>query len=166
MGLNIFNMANKGKKSLVCTKCQKNITKLHYKIQYAGNCSQWFHKDCSGLTNEEFSEFELRTAPQKWACSVCSIIEATKVKEANPINTISRRSSIGIRSKSPVQQEVLAGGSNESCNTFDSYFDVPSPTNHHIMLVIRKMYEDLKSSVTFNGSIMEDMKATIQSLVN
>ncbi|CAG9768440.1 unnamed protein product [Ceutorhynchus assimilis] len=64
---------NRKKKSLTGPKCKGNVTKTQNKIQCAGGCKEWFHKSCSGLTDEEFTAFELLRTDEKWCCVTCSI---------------------------------------------------------------------------------------------
>lgn len=151
-------MVSRRRKLFVCSVCKHNITKLHHKIQCAGDCGEWFHKDCSGLGNEEFSAYELRKTSQKWACSECLPHDEMRREPRNTVS-IGSRSSIGVRN-SPVAMVE------ENSRLFESLFHISNPTNLDIMKAMEKIFNELKQSVTFNGSMMEEMKETMQSLSN
>ncbi|VEN49708.1 unnamed protein product [Callosobruchus maculatus] len=48
----------------------------------AGECAKWFHKKCTGLTNDQFLAYEKRTCDEKWMCSKC--IETIEGSESEP----------------------------------------------------------------------------------
>nr|CAI5864250.1 unnamed protein product [Callosobruchus analis] len=56
----------------ICPKRKSAITKTHYSLQCAGNCANWYHKHCTGLTDTEFLAFEKRKTEVKWVCQSCS----------------------------------------------------------------------------------------------
>lgn len=158
-------MANKKRKIVECLKCKRNITKIQYKIQCAGTCNAWFHKDCSGLDNDEFTAYELCQTPQKWTCVKCTMIDGRRAAADCPTrhSIPGRRSSIGMHeTRRSVNKHTAVA--NEDQDGFETLFDHPNPSNADMMRAMKKMYEELKHSVTFNGSMMEQMKENIQSL--
>lgn len=165
------------RKPLVCIKCQRNITKMHYKIQCAGNCEAWFHKECSGLDNGDFSAYELRKTAQKWACVRCSMavgrkslsgnVDLSRNDEAfNPTSSqgSSRKSSIGVHVPAPTRRSNNMQVNVDELDSFESLFELQNPTNLDMMRVMKRMYNELKNSITFNGSMMEQLKDGVQAL--
>nr|CAI5841575.1 unnamed protein product [Callosobruchus analis] len=67
-------------------KCSGNIVKSQYSIRCAGECEKWFHKKCTGLTNDQFLVYEKRTCDEKWMCSKC-IDTKEDCSMKNPSNT-------------------------------------------------------------------------------
>jgi len=51
-------------------------------------------------------------------------------------------------------------------DSFENLFELQNPTNLDIMKVMKKMYNELQNSITFNGSMMEQLKEGIQALSN
>ncbi|CAG9765779.1 unnamed protein product [Ceutorhynchus assimilis] len=143
------------------------------------NCARsygaWFHKECSGLDNEDFSAYEQRKTVQKWACVRCSIGVGRKSLSGNtdlsgndeiPIPNSSRRSSIGVHVPvpTPTRRSNNLRVIDEDLDSFESLFDLQNPTNLDMMRVMKRMYNELKNSITFNGSMMEQLKEGIQAI--
>ncbi|CAH1954127.1 unnamed protein product [Acanthoscelides obtectus] len=62
----------KGKfKTRECGKCSNNITKTQYSLKCAGTCGGWYHRTCTGLSDEQFLAYEKRKTDQKWLCGRC-----------------------------------------------------------------------------------------------
>lgn len=139
---------------LKCAKCASNVTRTQHKIQCASNCNGWFHKSCSGLTNEEFTAYELCKTDEKWCCVECSIVHASgDVSDSEPeITPLPRRSMLIARV--------------DQVGSFRDILEHPNPSNKEIMRAIRGVFEDLKKSVTFNGNVMEEMKDSLNKLAS
>lgn len=143
---------SKKKNSLpLCMKCQKIIAKTYFKIQCAGSCGGWFHKQCSGLTDEEFSSYELRKTNKKWLCSICvetsdesDDSEATKQRNKSIKHSKFKKSS--------------------GCG-LEQMLNVENPSNKDVLNAMKLIFEELKTSVTFNGNSIEDLKREIKDLV-
>lgn len=144
----------KKSKPLKCLKCAGNVTKTHHKIKCA-NCNEWFHKSCSGLSNAEFTTFELRKTDEKWCCIACSMIQDQSASESESDDEEPTK-----QTQQSCSRKSLGG------TAFETIFDYPNPTNKELLKAMKSMFGELKSSITFNGNVMEQMKDSIKTLVN
>lgn len=60
---------------LICVKCSKNINKTTYKIGCTGSCNQWYHRECSGLSESQIDE--LSKGKFTYLCTTCKILSKT-----------------------------------------------------------------------------------------
>lgn len=137
------------KKLLVCRSCQHNITKSQYSIQCNGDCKSWFHQGCCGLTDKELKLHQLGTI--KWSCTEC---------EADTEGS-SDTDEAGTREKNKKQAPQLSTAENTEC-----LFTMKNPSNKEILTAMKAMFEDLKSSVSFNGAIIEKMRSDIERVID
>ncbi|CAG9761280.1 unnamed protein product [Ceutorhynchus assimilis] len=59
------------KKVYVCPDCTNNVTKTQHSI-CCGQCSEYYHKNCSKLTSLEFTAYAIQEMDELWVCSKCS----------------------------------------------------------------------------------------------
>ncbi|KAK9872884.1 hypothetical protein WA026_020238 [Henosepilachna vigintioctopunctata] len=52
-----------------CRKCGKNFSNRDYSLKCNGECSGWFHKKCTGLTNEDVKAVE--KGRNHFVCEAC-----------------------------------------------------------------------------------------------
>lgn len=135
-------------KVLNCVKCKKSITKTHEKIQCVGECKGWYHQGCSELTLDEYHNYK-RKAGEKWICNKCLESDSESESDADSEDEI------------PSKERKLKTKS-EKFNV--DIFDNPKPTNKQILETMKKMFEEIQKSVTFNGSMIEDLKADLKKI--
>ena len=64
------------------------------------------------------------------------------------------------------EEEILTGQSlRKSHNSnFEDIFDNPKPTNKQLLNAMKSMFEEIQKSVSFNGTMIEDLKSTIKRI--
>lgn len=131
-----------------CVNCEKPITKTHEKIQCAGECKGWYHQGCSRLTIEEYRNYE-RKIGEKWICNRC--LESDSESEPDDYSE-DDSSSNGRKQKRKSEKFNF------------NIFDNPKPTNKQIFDTMKNMFEEIQKSLTFNGSIIEDLRADLKKI--
>lgn len=132
-----------GKKSIKCNSCEANITKTQNSLQ-CNECEKWFHKSCTKLTSKEYDAFCDKKSKEKWICFICkqnsSSENSTSDEEISDkeINTVKRN-----RKSSK-----------------------HNPSNQEMLEIIMKKFEKLEESVQFTTNIMDDMKKSLEDIVN
>lgn len=84
-------MSKRKSKIIDCGKCKNNITKTQFSLKCAGDCAKWFHKKCTGLTDEQYIAYEKRKNDEKWICGNCikklSDLEDSDLSDDDEIKT-------------------------------------------------------------------------------
>lgn len=62
---------SKNVKSDNCPVCKENVTKTQHALQCTA-CTKWFHKNCTGLTIDEYRTYERREIDSGWCCKSCT----------------------------------------------------------------------------------------------
>lgn len=83
-----MNKGNKKTKAYHCPNCKLAITKTQFSLQCAGVCNSWYHKRCTGLTDEQYLSYEKREIDEKWICNDCTNVDcsADEILPTNPSN--------------------------------------------------------------------------------
>lgn len=130
-------MANKRH---LCKGCSEYIKKTEYCIKCFGSCERWFHRKCSQLSNQEFSDFDKGLTKEKWICVSCSVQES-------PLGEEDEDGTLKLRSGKQHNKE--------------------QPSLDSIMVMLRKMntkLEKFEESVVFNGEILSEVQNTLKGI--
>lgn len=136
------------KKLLICRICQHNITKTQYSIQCNGDCKSWFHQGCCGLKEKELKLHQLGT--MKWSCNECE----ADTDESSDADVTGTRDNKRKSTKTPPTENT------------EFLFNMKNPTNKEILSAMKAMFEDLKNSVSFNGSMIEKMRSDMERVID
>lgn len=73
-----------------CKCCDKSLGKKSYKIKCAGDCQDWFHAGCTGLTDKVLGQ--VKSGKKTWTCESCSDIIRKSGNESSEEEAMSSES--------------------------------------------------------------------------
>ncbi|KAK9889269.1 hypothetical protein WA026_004548 [Henosepilachna vigintioctopunctata] len=130
-------MANK---KHTCKGCSEIIKRSEYSIKCFGACDRWYHRKCSQLTNQEFTDFERGLTKEKWICGTCCTQEShTDEEDGNEAIKI-------------------------KCGKGSKRDD---PDLGSIMSILKQMnlkLEKFEESMNFNGEILSELQNSIKGI--
>ncbi|KAK9877746.1 hypothetical protein WA026_019426 [Henosepilachna vigintioctopunctata] len=108
----------------------KSIRKSEYSIKCFGTCDRWFHRNCSHLTNQKFSEYEKGLTKKKWRCRSCADRDQDEETEDESMKL-----------------KFVKGSSNDE------------PNLGAVMVLLKQMntkFEKFEESLIFNGDLLSE----------
>ncbi|KAK9877758.1 hypothetical protein WA026_019438 [Henosepilachna vigintioctopunctata] len=121
-----------------CRGCSESIKKSESSIKCFGTCDRWFHRKCSHLTNQEFSEYEKGLTKEKWRCRSCA--DRDQDEETEDVS---------------MKLEFVKGGSNDE------------PNLGAVMVLLKQMntkFEKFEESLIFNGDLLSELQSDIKGI--
>ncbi|KAK9877780.1 hypothetical protein WA026_019460 [Henosepilachna vigintioctopunctata] len=108
----------------------KSIRNSEYSIKCFGTCDRWFHRKCSHLTNQKFSEYEKGLTKKKWRCRSCADRDQDEETEDESMKL-----------------KFVKGSSNDE------------PNLGAVMVLLKQMstkFEKFEESLIFNGDLLSE----------
>lgn len=176
-----------GAKKYVCRVCNKNVTKNTYSLKCSGDCGEYFHKQCTGLSKKQF-EVILKMKKPNWICKDCNDKSEVSVSSGSDSSGASEdeaenqnsRNSVRVRKSHSGKRDSIAKARSEVDEEEDmnltlnrqnknkqQLYDLMSktnPTNSDLMKVLNVKFSEFEKSLTYYGNCLDDLQETVKNL--
>lgn len=148
-----------------CGSCGDNITKKHHSLLCNGICKQWFHKICTGLTEDQYKNVTNKISKGKWVCEPCK----QKVEVSYSGSDYDSAEDGATRSNSKNKQKKTGKTTKMKVQTqvdVDAILSKDNPTVRELLLVINKKFDTMETSMNFHSEMVDEMHKTLQEMRN